>query len=132
MTASRRWLVAALVAGIAYLVIGRAVVPPTRGWRLAAWAASAVVFAIHIWNEHFRERQTPVRTAIHTAVGVAIGGFGLAVAGMIHSFIETSAVGPRWIVALFAFPAVTAIPAFVAAFATAWILSRAPRAVERS
>ena len=131
MTTSRRWLIAALVAGIAYLVIGRVAVPPTRGWRLAAWVASAVVFAIHIWNEHFRERQPPARTAMHTAVGVAIGGFGLAVAGMIHSFLATSAVESRWIVALFAFPAVTAIPAFIAAFLAASILTRVPRLVER-
>jgi len=133
MTTSRRWLIAALVAGIAYLLIGRFPVPPTnlQAWRLAAWAASGVVFAVHIWNEHFRERQTPVRTAIHTAVGVAIGGFGLAVFGLIHSYIATSAIGPLWLLALAAWPAVTAIPAFIAAFVATSILARMPRAMGR-
>ena len=132
MTTSKRWLIAAIAAGIMYLVIGRVPVPPTQAWRLAAWAASAVVFAIHIWHEHFRERQTPVRTAIHTSVGVAIGGFALAVAALIHSFIATSAVGWLWLVALVAFPAATGIPAFIAAFVATSILTRAPRLLGRS
>ena len=120
------------MAGIAYFAIGRVPVPPTRSWRLAAWAASGVVFAIHIWNEHFRERHTPVRTAIHTSLGVAIGGFGLAVVGMIHSFILTSSIGSLWLIALVAWPAITAIPAFIAAFLATSILARVPRTMSRS
>lgn len=133
MTTSRRWLAGAIGAGIGYLIIGRFPVPPTnvQAWRLAAWAASGVVFAIHIWNEHFRERQPPVRTAIHTSVGVAIGGFGLAAFGMVHSFSATSTVGPLWLIALVAWPAITAIPAFIAAFVATSILARLPHASAR-
>jgi hypothetical protein len=46
----------------------------SRRWQLAALG---VVCAIYIWNEHFRERRTPVHTAIHTSPGVPIGGFAL-------------------------------------------------------
>ncbi len=50
-SAIRHWVRAAILAGFAYLVIGRVFAWPTdnvKVWRLAAWGVSGVVFATHI------------------------------------------------------------------------------------
>jgi hypothetical protein len=127
---SRVWLGAALVAGILYLVIGRAfAVPATHviGWRWAAWLASGIVFAAHIGYEHTRLRHPPRFTALHASVGVAIGAFGLAVMGALHSLSSTSTNRSAWFLALVAWPAFTAIPAFCASFVAALVLARLSR-----
>jgi len=93
----------AFLLGVAYFVIGRVFAVPTdhvQAWRLAAWAISGVVYAAHIWYEHFRLRNSPRLAAAHVAVAVAIGGFGLAVAGMIHSLSSGSAIRPAWLLAI--------------------------------
>ncbi|MEO5511336.1 MAG: hypothetical protein ABIS27_11960 [Longimicrobiales bacterium] len=129
MDASRRqvWLRAALVFGVVYFLIGRLFPQPAdhvRIWRLAAWVVSGIVYAVHIGYEHFRLRNAPRTTALHVAVAVAIGGFGLALAGMIRSSSSASTIRPVWLLALVAWPALTAIPAFLGAFAAAAILRR--------
>jgi lysylphosphatidylglycerol synthetase-like protein (DUF2156 family) len=131
MDASRRqWIRAALLVGVVYFLIGRAFAAPVtnvHAWRLAAWMLSGVAYATHIWYEHFRLRNSPRSIALHAAAGVAIGAFALAVAGMIHSLSTTSSIRPVWFLALVAWPAFTAVPAFLGAFVAAAILRRLPR-----
>lgn len=95
-----------------------------HAWRLAAWAVSAVAYAGHIGYEHFKLRSSPGVTALHVALAVAIGAIGLATAGMIRSLSTASAFRPIWIVALAAWPAITAIPAFLVALVVATMLRR--------
>ncbi|HEX2452192.1 MAG TPA: hypothetical protein VHI99_00725 [Vicinamibacterales bacterium] len=125
------WIRAALLVGVAYLIIGRLFALPidhARAWRLAAWVVSGVTFAAHIGYEHVRLRSSPGVLALHTALAVALGAFGLAVAGALHSLSVTSSIRPLWLLALVAWPVFTAVPAFLAAFVAAAILSRvAPR-----
>jgi len=125
-----RWLWVALLAGVAYLLIGRLFPnPPTnpQAWRLAAWIASAIVFAAHIGYERFIVRGSPRSIALHTATAVAIGALGLAVAGMSHSISTGAGVRPIWIVALVAWPAITAVPAFFVALVASQLLARVTR-----
>src|SRR5438105_8353423 len=127
----RSWVVAALIAGVAYLVIGRVFAWPAthvQAWRLAAWVASLVVFGTHIAYEHFTLRNAGRWLALHAAVGVAIGACALAAAAGIHSLWVTSTLRPLFLVALVAWPALTGIPAFVAAWIAGALLARmAPR-----
>ena len=121
------WLFAALLAGLAYIVIGRWFPNPAtnaRNWRLAAWAISGAVYVAHMWYEHFGRCSSPRTLAAHTATGVAIGGFGLAVFGLAHSVAQTSAVRPIWLISLVAWPAITAIPAYVVALVVALAVAR--------
>lgn len=129
--ASRRptWVPAAILLGVVYFVVGRLFALPTNNvhaWRLAAWIVSGVVYAAHIGYEHFRLRSSPRLTALHVAVAVAIGAIGLAVAGMIHSLSTASAIRPAWLLALVAWPAITALPAFFVALGVAAMLRRVP------
>jgi len=121
------WIRAALIVGAAYFVIGRVFAAPSanlRLWRLAAWLLSGLVYAAHIWYEHFRIRNPPRSTALHVALAVAIGAIGLALAGMIHSLSTGTALRPAWLLALVLWPAITASPAFLGALVATAILSR--------
>jgi hypothetical protein len=126
--ASRRgWIRAALVVGVVYFLIGRLFALPTshvRVWRFAAWIASACAFAAHIGYEHFRLRSAPRSNALHVAVAVAIGAFGLALGAMIHSFSSAPTIRPIWFLALVAWPALTALPAWLVAFVAGALLRR--------
>jgi lysylphosphatidylglycerol synthetase-like protein (DUF2156 family) len=129
VNASRRqaWVRTALLFGAAYFLIGRLFALPTdhvQAWRIAAWLVSGAAYAAHIWYEHFRLRNSPRLTAVHVAVAVAIGAFGLAVAGMIHSLSTASAIRPAWLLALVIWPAVTAVPAFLGALVAGAVLAR--------
>ncbi len=113
-----------------YFVVGRVFARPTdhvHEWRLAAWVVSGVAYATHIGYEHFRLRTSPGVTALHVALAVAIGAIGLAAAGMIHSLSTASAFRPIWLVALVAWPAITAVPAFLVGLVVAAMLRRVPR-----
>jgi len=121
------WIRAALIVGAAYFVIGRVFAAPSanlRLWRLAAWMLSGLVYAAHIWYEHFRVHNPPRSTALHVALAVAIGAIGLALAGMIHSLSTGTALRPAWLLALVLWPAITASPAFLGALVATAILSR--------
>src|SRR5262245_64062563 len=101
MDASNRqtWVRAALLVGLAYLLIGRWFPQPAghlRAWRLAAWLASGGVYAAHIGYEHFGLRSPPRRLAWHVALAVAVGALALAAVGMMRSLSTTSMVHPRW------------------------------------
>ncbi|MFN2637573.1 MAG: hypothetical protein ABR585_11135 [Gemmatimonadaceae bacterium] len=131
MAASRKaWVRAALIAGVAYLIIGRVFAVPTdnvRVSRLAAWVVSAAVYAVHIWDEHGRLRSRSRSTAMHVAFAVAMGAFGLAVAGMIRSMTTPTGFRPRWFLAIVVWPIVTAVPAYVVALLLAATLARFSR-----
>lgn len=135
MDASHRqaWFRAALLLGVVYLFIGRVFSLPAdhvREWRLAAWMVSGGAYAVHIWYEHYRLRNSPRLAALHVAVAVAIGAFALAVAGMIHSLSTTAAIRPAWLLALVLWPAFTAAPAFLGALVAGTLLSRLPRSAD--
>ncbi len=134
MDASRReWVRAALLLGVVYLIIGRVFALPTthvRVWRLAAWIISGGAYAAHIWYEHYRLRNPPRSTALHVAVGVAIGALALAVAGMIHSLSTASAIRPTWLLAIVLLPAITGVPAFLGALVAGTILRRFSRSAD--
>ena len=116
-----------VLVGLAYLVIGRVFAWPAthvHAWRLAAWIASGAVFAVHARYEMLHLHRSARGTALHVALAVAIGALGLALAGMAHSLTHGSRVGGAWLVALVAWPAITAIPAFLVAWAGAALLTR--------
>jgi hypothetical protein len=129
--AGQAWIRTAILFGVGYFVIGKVFSLPTEHvqlWRLAAWVASGVIYAAHIRYEHFTLCNSPRFAAQHVAVGVAIGAFALAVAGMIHSVLATSAIRPTWLLALVLWPAFTAVPAFLGAFVIGSLLpSRSQR-----
>lgn len=121
------WIPVAFLVGIVYFLIGRLFPQPAdnlRAWRLAAWAASAALYAAHIAYEHFKLRGSTRSTALHVAVAVAIGAFGLALAGLIHSLSATSRLRVAWPISLVAWPAITAVPAFLVALVIAALLRR--------
>lgn len=66
----------------------------------------------------------------YVALAVAIGAFGLAVAGMVRSLPTGSGVRPLWLLALVLWPAVTAVPAFLVAWIAGAALTRFPRRPE--
>jgi len=128
---SRRWVGAALAAGAFYFVSGAALAPlatgtpfQVRAWRLAAWAVSGIAFAAHIGFEHFRLRNPPTVVALHTSAAVALGAFAFAVSAAVRAAANGAGHPGLYALALVAWPAVTAVPAFVAALAAAAILGQ--------
>ena len=128
-----QWLLAVILFGMVYLVVGVAFPNPSAAnkmqfmWRLAAWSTCAVAFAMHIGLEHFRLRNSPRTTALHVALSVAVGGFGLAAAANIHAL--TAGTGNRRLLALalLIWPIITAVPAYVVALAVAAGLAQVRR-----
>ena len=134
MNASHQaWLPAALLVGVAYFLIGWVSTLPANDvafWRVSAWVVSGCAYAAHIAYEHYRLGSSPQVGASHVAVAVAIGALLLAVAGMLHSLLNTSKIGLTWLLALVVWPAVTAVPAFVGAFVAGVVLARLPRSTD--
>jgi len=95
-----------------------------RLWRLAAWVASAVVAAAQIWCEHYRMGSSPRPTALHAAGAVALGAFGLALAANLHWLFAATRGQHSPLVALVAWPVITALAAFPVALAAAAVLAR--------
>src|SRR5437899_10715729 len=98
-----------------------------RLWRLAAWVASAAVAAVHIGYEHYRLGSSPRPTAVHAAGAVALGAFGLAVAANVHWLFAATRDQHLPLLALVAWPVITALPAFIVALAVAAVLARFSR-----
>ena len=88
-------------------------------WNRAGFLASAVAFALHIGYEHFRLRNSPLITASHASVAVALGAFALAVSANVHGYRVGSGNRRLLAFALVAWPAITAVPAFVVALVAA-------------
>src|SRR5437867_8056210 len=92
--ARKSWIAAVILLGVVYFAVGFvfAVLARQAGsnemrfiWRLAAWAASAAVYAGHIGYERFRLANSPRATALHAALAVALGTFLLAVNATLHA-----------------------------------------------
>jgi hypothetical protein len=126
------WFRAAVMLGIMYAVAGIAFAIPStnvRAWRLAAWAVSAIGYAAHIAYERFRLQNRPGPAAVHVAIAVAIGAFGLAVGANIHSLSIGSPIPQRQLLllALGIWPVITALPAFFVALGISAVLARVLR-----
>jgi hypothetical protein len=128
---SSGWFAWALLAGALYLIIGVGFaplsVPSVFFWRLAAWVVSAVVYATHIGFDYFRIRNPPHSTALHVALGAAIGAFGLAANANLHSLLIGTGNLRLLRIALLAWPLITFVPAYVVAFALTAVLARVRR-----
>lgn len=120
----KRWLLTAVLLGVVYTVIGVgfgafagwAASNLTRvTWNRLAFLASGIVFAIHIGYEHFRLGSSPLITALHTSIAVALGAFGLALVANIHDLGSASGYRPRMLIALVGWPLLTGVPAFIVA-----------------
>ena len=122
----KSWFIWAVLIGVLYSVIGIVLALPSsqvRMWRLAAWAMSAALYAVHIGYEHFRLRNSPPATALHTALAVAIGAFGLAAAANLHEVFFAPSYRRRLALALVAWPILTSLPAFIVALVSAYGLA---------
>jgi hypothetical protein len=135
-TGNQRWLRRILLFGVSYLVVGLvfATLANSAGtnsmqvvWRLTAWLASAVVFAVNIWYEHFRLRSVSLSTALHVALAVALGVFALAAAANLQALWATPSNHRSLALALVVWPILTALPAFVVALVVAAWLNRRRR-----
>src|SRR5256885_16164126 len=86
----RLWVRALMLVAVAYAAIGivfaalAADAHHARVWRLAAWLASAVVAAAHIWDEQDRLRSSPRGAALHAARAGAAAGLRPALAANRH------------------------------------------------
>jgi len=123
------WIRAALVIGFVYFLIGRGSTLPADQlgvWRAVAWVASAALYAAHICYEHFRLNHSPRATALHASIAVGFGAFALAVAANIHDLGSASGYRPRMLIALIAWPLLTAVPACIVALAATAVLARLP------
>jgi hypothetical protein len=128
-----RWIRAVFLVGLAYLVIGIGTADLARlsggTWRLAAWAVSAVVFLAHIAYERTRLRSATTSSALHAALGVALGGFGLALAATLRAAATGNFRG-AFALALVAWPVMLGVVSFVAAWVmvtVAGLLGKSPR-----
>jgi hypothetical protein len=123
------WVCAVVLLGIGYALVGIVFAMPAthvHAWRVAARVVSAIGYAAHIAYDRFRLRNSPVSAALHVALAVAIGAFGLAVGANIHSLSIESTNQHRQLLllALGIWPLMTAIPAFVVALGTNVLLAR--------
>jgi len=119
-----------VLIGVVYAFVGIVFAVPAghvKIWRLAAWLVSAIAYAAHICYERFRLRNSPRSAALHVALAVALGAFGLAVAANIHSLLLGSTNEHRrlLLLALGLWPLFTALPAFLVALVVSWVLARA-------
>ena len=93
-----------------------------ENWNRMGFLASAVAFAVHIGYEHFRLCNSPLKTATHVSIAVALGAFALAVKANVHGLSVGTSNQRLLVVALAAWPLITAVPAFVVALVAAGIL----------
>jgi hypothetical protein len=99
-------------------------------WRWTAWIVSAAAFGAHIAYEQVRLSSSPKVTAMHVALGAALGAFGLAVAANVHALTASvHPTSPLLALSMLIWPVMTALPAFVVAFVSAILLARLRRFV---
>jgi len=129
----QRWLITAILVGVLYpsvgiasaTLAGAAVSDQMRFfWRLSAFIVSGMVFTTHVAYEHFRLHNPARSTAWHTSVAVALGAFALALMANIHDLGSASGYRPRMLIALVAWPFLTAAPAFIVALTAVAGLAR--------
>jgi len=119
-----------VLLGVGYALIGILFALPSthvQAWRLAAWVVSAAGYACHISYERFRLRHAPGSAALHVALAVALGAFGLAVGANVHSLSVESTSQHRQLLllSLGLWPILTALPAYLVALGTSVVLARA-------
>jgi len=138
----RRWFLMVMVLGAVYFVVGIAFAALAGGsgsssmretWNRLGFLASAIAFALHIGYEHLRLRSSPLKVALHVSAAVALGASALAVRVNVNGLrMGASNQGLRAF-ALVAWPAITAVPAFVVALvATAGLVLRTDRRAGRT
>jgi uncharacterized protein (DUF486 family) len=124
----QRWFRMAVLLGAVYFAFGVAFAAfaswaasnsMRETWNRLGFLASAVAFAVHIGYEHFRLRNSPLITASHVSIAVALGAFALAVNANVHGYRVGSSHQRLLAFALVAWPAITAVPAFVVALVAA-------------
>ena len=124
----KQWIRAVILLGAIYFVFGilfAALAGSSASnamrvtWNRLGFLASVVAFAVHIGYEHFRLKNPPRITALHVSLGVALGGFALAVSANLHGLQVGSSHQPSLLLALVAWPALTGVPAFVVALIAA-------------
>ncbi len=124
----KRWLRAVILLGAAYFVFGIAFAAfagsagsnsMRETWNRLGFVASAIAFALHIGYEHFRLRNSTLTIALHVSIAVALGAFALAVSANVHGYRAGSSNQRLLAFALIAWPALTAIPAFLVALVAA-------------
>lgn len=125
------WARAVVLVGVMYGLIGVVFAWPANHvhvWRLAAWLVSAAAYAAHIGYERFALGNPARRAALHVALAVALGAFGLAVAAIIHSLSVVSTTQHRrlLLVALVVWPVMTGLPAFLVGLGASKVLARLP------
>lgn len=129
MSASpQRWLGAAILVGAIYAAVGVTFAWPVghvRAWRLGAWTVSGIAYLAHIAYERIRLQAPVVRAALHVAVAVAIGAFGLAAAANIHA-VTTGLTAHQTLLlwSLAVWPLFTALPAFLVALGIGAVVAR--------
>lgn len=121
-----------LIASAGYVIVGTATAAlaamassPTgvKGWRLAAWLLSLVIFSAHLAGERRREvRRVSVATSV--AVAVALGAFVLAALGPFRSHLNDSSRLKLALLSLAAWPLLTGVPAFAVALFASFVLDR--------
>ena len=112
------WVPPVVLFGIGYALVGILFALPTthvQFWRLAAWAVCAIGFGAHIAYERLRLRNTVRSAALHVALAVAVGAFGLAASANIHALSTASGNQFRLLLALGIWPVITGLPAFLVA-----------------
>lgn len=131
---SKSWVAAVIGAGVFYFLIGFGVAAFARWstfgltaltWNRLAFLFSAIVFVAHMIYEHTRVDGTPRKTAWHASLAVALGAFGLALAANIHDLGSPNGYRPRMLIALAAWPLITAVPAFFVALILAIVFKLA-------
>lgn len=129
------WVRTAVACAALYAVVAitfpltarRAAASEMPAWRLVAWLVSGSVFAAHVAYEHFRQGNSPFRTALHVASAVAAGAFLLAAWINVRHWADSTNHGARALLALVVFPLVTGTPAFAAALEAGSLLGRKRR-----
>ncbi len=117
-----------VIIGVVYAFVGIVFGVPAshvKVWRLAAWVVSAVAYAAHICYERFRLRNSPALAALHIALAVALGAFGLAAGANIHSLWDESSNEHRrlLLLALGLWPVIAGLLAFLIALGCSWVLA---------
>ena len=128
------WLPAALLAAVLYPAVGigfafldsSAGPSRVRFWRLAAWLVSAIIFGAHLAYEQ-RWNPSPLRTASHVSMAVALGAFVLACWILAHALVIDAPQSSLAPLALILFPLLTGPPAFVIALVAAGLASKLRR-----
>jgi hypothetical protein len=121
------WFAIAVLVGIAYGAVGVILALPSNHaqlWRVAAWAISAAIYCLHIGHEQLRLRNWFPTSSFHVAVAAAAGGFALAVAAFVHSWlIPPPYPRSRFYLALVVWPILTGVPAFLVALVLTGLLA---------